>query len=188
MSSSISRQDHDLGPPPWPFPPWHATTPLTARGSARLEVGAVCSPPTRERRARSPTEAGSSLQEKASGEREGIHEFFGQLWAIDSPPPPPKGPRVPRVHLVATNAPRPGLFWVRKILVVQGKVTPGDCFPVRRSDILDKPPVSISFTRDIWGQGGVKETYTGALRKPMEEEGRWIWEPRRQPPRKLIQN
>lgn len=84
-----------------------------------------------------------------SGEDEVIVEFFGQLWAIDSPPPPP--PRNPRHKSNIAKSNSSGhLFWVRKDLFDSRVFTARDCFPVYRGDRLDKSPVSFSFAKDVW--------------------------------------
>lgn len=103
----------------------------------------------------------------AIGEDEVICEFFGQLWAVDSPPPPGE----PRVRAAFSRPTKSSLFWVRKEVIEQNLISPTDCFPIGRADRFDKPPVKISFTRDVWGQGGAKETYAEVAKGSMEEEG-----------------
>lgn len=46
-----------------------------------------------------------------------------------------------------------------------------DCFPVAKSDRLEKPPVKISFSRDVWGRGGEKATFAAVLQKEKMAEG-----------------
>ena len=113
-------------------------------------------------------------------EGEAIFDFFGQLWAIDAPPPPPRNPRVRAT--VASFNPFGQLLWIRKDLL-KSKITPQDCYPVRRSDRFDKPPVSISFARDVWSAGEGKLTYADALKRSMAEGGCWVWQPERPQPR-----
>jgi hypothetical protein len=83
------------------------------------------------------------------GEDEVIVEFFGQLWAIDSPlPPPSRNPSL--IASIAKPNSSGHLFWVQNDLFDSRVFTAWDCFPVRRGDRLDKSPMSFSFAKDVW--------------------------------------
>jgi hypothetical protein len=132
-------------------------------------------PPARDPKAGS-SRKGRDRSAAALEEGEAIFDFFGQLWAIDALPPLPHNPKV---RATAANFnPSSQLFWVRKDLP-KSKITPQECFPVRRSDRFDKPPVSISFARDVWGAEEGKQTYVDTLKTPMANGGRWVWQPER---------
>jgi len=89
-------------------------------------------------------------------EDEAVLDFFGQLWAIDSPPPP----RNSRVLATSTRFDPPGhLFWIRKELLESKEFMSQDCFPARRSDRFEKKLVSINFARDVWGSRTGKHYY-----------------------------
>jgi hypothetical protein len=112
-------------------------------------------------------------------EDEVILEFFGQLWAIDSPPPPVAA----RVSSTSSSSNSAQLFWIRRELVEQKSFSSADCFPVRRSDRIDKPAVRISFG-EIWSQREAKESYKEVLKRAMADGSHWVWhlEPNRPPP------
>lgn len=83
--SSLSRHERDLDPPPWPHLPWLTTRPHPVAGFVRQKGARVPPPPTRGRGVGSTSEA-SSPREQGIGEDEVVIDFFGLLWAIDSPP------------------------------------------------------------------------------------------------------
>ena len=117
-----------------------------------------------------------TAQEAKLHPEEELESFFGQLWAV--PSPPRRHP--PRV------SPEGLLFWVRKDLVRERRITIQECFPVRKSDRLDSKPIQLSFSRDIWGGPNCKDTYADVVkkRKMAEERGRWVWQP--DPPQRPV--
>lgn len=176
------RWGRDLAPPPWPHPSWLNARPHPKVGSARQKGKRVC-PPASETGGRSPAEDRSRSDDLVIEEDEDIVEFFGQLWAIDSPPRPVK----PRVLSSSKSTPNLGnLFWIRRELVERKSFSPADCFPVGRFDRIEKQPVRIGFG-EIWSREEERKTYAQALKGSMAEEGRWVWqpEPRRPPPLRL---
>lgn len=136
-------------------------------------------PRSSEKRARSSFQGRPPPAPAVEGE-ESIIEFFGQLWAIDSPPPPP--PWGSRVSSSSTSPPADlGLFWIRKELVEKRNFTAADCFPAQRSDRIESP-VRVRFS-EVWSRQQARETYAEVLKRPMEEGGRWVWQPEpRRPP------
>jgi hypothetical protein len=48
---------------------------------------------------------------------------------------------------------------------------PVDCFPVHRFDQIEKPPVKVSFAKEIWSIVGEKKTYAEVLQKSLAEGG-----------------
>jgi len=99
--------------------------------------------------------------------------------------PPPPHSRVPLASDVAATLNPGNLFCIRKELVRSKKISPEDCFPVRRSDRFDGPLMKLSFAKDIWGRGGEKDSYSAVLKRDsMAEGGRWVWQPE---PRRPVQ-
>jgi hypothetical protein len=101
-----------------------------------------------------------------------IEDFFSQLWSV---PQPPEKARVLNQEINGGH-----LVWVRRDLVRSREIKPEDCFLVGRHErIVDKPTI-LSFSRDIWAQGGSRLTFVEALKQSvMAEGGRWIWQPER---------
>lgn len=113
-------------------------------------------------------------------EGEIVVDLFGQLWAIDFPPPPSKS----RVLSQTNSTPNlSNLFWIQKELVEVRKFSPTDCFPVGKFDRLEKQPVQISFG-EVWSREEDRRTYVEVLKRSMADEGCWVWqpEPQRPPP------
>jgi hypothetical protein len=79
----------------------------------------------------------------------------------------------PRVLATATNITSFGqLFWIWKDLIESKLFMPVDCFLVHRFDQIEKPPVKVSFVKEIWSIVGEKKTYVEVLQKSMAEGGR----------------
>jgi len=115
------------------------------------------------------------VQARLVEDEEELVEFFGQLWVINSPPP---RSRVPLASDATATFNPWNLFWIRKELVRSKKISPEDCFPVRRSDRFDGPPVKLIFVKDIWGRGGEKDSYSAVLKRDsMAKGGCWVWQP-----------
>ncbi|KAG2615576.1 hypothetical protein PVAP13_3NG051190 [Panicum virgatum] len=117
-----------------------------------------------------------TAQEAKLHPEEELESFFGQLWAV---------PSSPRRHPPRVS-PEGLLFWVRKDLVRERRITIQECFPVRKSDRLDSKPLQLSFSRDIWGGPICKDTYADVVkkRKMAEERDRWVWQP--DPPQRPV--
>jgi hypothetical protein len=81
-----------------------------------------------------------SPQRPQSEEGEGIESFFEQLWLV-----PSRRGRVSQFH--------PSLFWIRRDLWESRQFGAGDCFPVKRSDVLKPDPKQGNFASDFWGKG-----------------------------------
>jgi len=188
MASSLEtatrgRTGLELDSLPWPYPPWLTTRPRAKAGSTSQR--------TKPSIPHLSGKGGNHISPKEQVDPEDklhkdevVIEFFGQLWAIDSPPPH-RNPRPPAPSTKLLSA--DNLFWIQRELVESRSFSAKDCYPVLKSDRLEKPPVKVNFTRDIWGRGGEKETFAEVLQKEkMADGGRWVWqpEPRRQPPQR----
>jgi hypothetical protein len=67
--------------------------------------------------------------------------------------------------------------WIRSDRLRERRVRPEDCFPVNRFQIIDKPPITLSFARDIWGGFGQRQSLIEVLKKSgMVYGGRWVWQ------------
>jgi hypothetical protein len=98
---------------------------------------------------RTLVELGDDQADPAVGDRpkeseEYIEEIFGQLWSI------PKSARARVPHGCVGGY----LVWIPSDLLRERRVRPEDCFPVSCSQKIDKPPITLSLARDIWGGFG----------------------------------
>ncbi|CAD6266936.1 unnamed protein product [Miscanthus lutarioriparius] len=123
----------DLDPPPWPHPPWLTTRPQACAWSASQGRASSSSPPGRGEVGEKATRGARVGDWEALLENiwddEVIVKFFGQLWAIDSPPP--RNPRVRPSNPIQTSSTNSDgrLFWIRQDLVESRQISPEDCFP-----------------------------------------------------------
>jgi hypothetical protein len=144
MSSSPRKRGHvgDLDPPPWLHPPW-----LTTR-THRPRPTTSAPPPVGDEKEGKRIRACDAAAKDLIHDEEELVNFFGQLWVIHFPPP-----RRPRVPVTPVAAAAGTLCWICKDLVQWRAFRPKDCFPVKSLDRIDTKPISISFSREIWGQG-----------------------------------